>query len=118
MDLIETIRFFGLAIIVLQIIIIYKLKRMENRMAKTQAELVVELQAVLEQQKKTTTEIQAVQTSVNTLKEKITELEEIINAGGTGGEASQELVDAVQAVKDQAQVVDDEIPDVPVIPEG
>lgn len=76
----------------------------------TQAQLSADLRAVLEQQKKTAAEIAAVQGSVNTLKEKIVELETVI---ANGGDASQELTDAVQAVKDQAQITDDLIPDVP-----
>lgn len=76
----------------------------------TQAELAETLRQVNEQQKKTGREIAALQASMDTLNAKIAELEAIIAAGGT---PSQELVDAVQAVKDQAQIVDDQIPDAP-----
>lgn len=76
----------------------------------TQAEIVAILQDVLAQQKKTSAEITSLQAGVDTLKAKITELEAVIAAGD---QASQELVDAVAAVKAQAQVVDDQIPDLP-----
>ncbi len=86
------------------------LEEMEKRIMKTQAELVQVLNAVNEQQKKTVTEIQGVQTEVNTLNDKIIELQKIIEAGGT---VSPELEAAVDAVQTQAQVVDDAIPDAP-----
>ena len=76
----------------------------------TQKELADSLNAVLAQQKKTAEEIKSVQASVDTLNAKIVQLEAIIAAGG---EASQELTDAVAAVKAQAQVVDELIPDLP-----
>lgn len=81
-----------------------------NIMAATQQELAADLRVVLEQQKKTQGEIAGVQTEVNTLKEKIIELEEIISSNPTA-EAIPELVQAVADVKAQAQVVDDGIPD-------
>jgi cob(I)alamin adenosyltransferase len=84
------------------------LREMEQRIMATQAELAADLRAVLAQQKKTSAEIAVVQTSVDTLKAKIAELEAVI-AGG--GEASPELVAAVAEVKAQAQVVDDQLPD-------
>lgn len=76
----------------------------------TQAELAADLRAVLDQQKKTSGEIATVQASVETLKKTITDLEAIIAAGGA---VSQELTDAVAAVKAQAQLIDDQIPDAP-----
>lgn len=76
----------------------------------TQSELAADLKAVLAQQQKTAGEITAVQKSVDDLKAQIVVLEGQINAGGT---VTQELIDAVAAVKTQAQVVDDLIPDVP-----
>lgn len=76
----------------------------------TEKQLADDLKGVLEQQKKTAAEIQSVQASVDSLNTKIAELEAII-AGG--GEASQELTDAVAAVKVQAQLVDSLIPDLP-----
>jgi hypothetical protein len=91
----------------------HDLKKLEDKLMATQAELVADLKAVLAQQQKTSGEITALQGSVDTLKAKIVELEAIIAAGGT---VSQELVDAVAAVKAQAQTVDDQIPDVPTPP--
>lgn len=79
----------------------------------TQKELTDSLNEVLAQQKKTVTEIKSVQASVDTLKAKIVELEAIIEAGGT---VTPELEQAVAAVKAQAQVVDDTIPDLPPTP--
>lgn len=86
--------------------------QLENIMA-TQAELAADLKAVLAQQQKTAGEIAAVQASVDTLKAQIVDLEGQIATGGT---VSQELVDAVAAVKAQAQIVDDLIPDAPAPP--
>jgi peptidoglycan hydrolase CwlO-like protein len=85
---------------------------LKNIMA-TQAELAADLKAVLAQQQKTAGEIAAVQASVDTLKAQIVDLEGQIATGGT---VSQELVDAVAAVKAQAQIVDDLIPDVATPP--
>lgn len=76
----------------------------------TQAEIAADLRAVLAQQQKTAAEIAAVQEAQNVAIAKIAELEALIAAGGT---VTQELVDAVAAVKAQAQIVDDLIPDVP-----
>lgn len=85
--------------------------RLEMIMA-TEVELIETLRQVNEQQKKTVTEIVALQGSVDLLNQRIAELEAII----AGGSVSQELADAVQAVKDQAQIVDDQIPDVTPVP--
>lgn len=79
----------------------------------TQATLAADLQAVLAQQQKTATEIASVQASVTTLNAKIVELEAVI---ADGAAPTQELTDAVAAVKAQAQVVDSLIPDLPVTP--
>lgn len=79
----------------------------------SQKQLAADLVAISEQLKKTITEIRSVQGTVNDLHTKIDELEAVIAAGG---EASQELTDAVAAVKAQAQLVDEQIPDLPVIP--
>jgi translation initiation factor 1 (eIF-1/SUI1) len=86
---------------------------MEERIMATQAELAADLKLVADQQRKTLGEIAAVQVSVNTLKNKITELEAIIAAGGTIGD---ELFNAVAEVKSLAQQVDDSIPDAPATP--
>jgi peptidoglycan hydrolase CwlO-like protein len=91
----------------------FDLMQFESVYMATQTQLAADLKAVLEQQKKTSVEITALQGSVDTLNTKITELEAVISAGG---EASQELTDAVAAVKAQAQVVDDQIPDLPEPP--
>lgn len=77
----------------------------------TQKELADDLKLVLAQQKKTASEIGLVQDSVDLQTVKIAELEAVIASGDS---ASQELVDAVQAVKEQSQITDDLIPDVPV----
>lgn len=73
-----------------------------------QTEATATLNAVLEQQKKTQGEILTVQTGVTELKAKIVELE-----AAAGGAISDELAFAIAAVKEQAQVVDDAIPDAP-----
>lgn len=89
------------------------LKKLENKIMASQKELADGLLAVAEQQKKTRGEIQTVQKEVTTLKERIVELEALITAGGP---VSAELQAAFDAVKEQAQIVDDEIPDVPTVP--
>jgi chromosome segregation ATPase len=89
------------------------LKEMEKRIMATQAELSADLKAVLAQQVKTQGEIATVQASVDTLKVQVADLQAIIDAGGT---VTQELIDAVAAVKAQAQVIDDQIPDVVPVP--
>ena len=60
---------------------------------------------------KTAGEIQALQASSNTLQATIATLEAELAAAQAAGTPSQALVDAVAAVKAQAQVVDDLIPD-------
>lgn len=85
------------------------LNKLDKIMA-SQAEQAAILREVEAQQKKTSGEITVLQGSVDTLNAKIVALEEVIAAGG---EATQELTDAVAAVKAQAQVVDEQIPDLP-----
>lgn len=77
---------------------------------QTQKELTADLKDVLAQQKKTSTEIAGVQTAMDALKVRIVELEAVV---AQGGPVDQELVDAVAAVKAQAQTTDDQIPDAP-----
>jgi chromosome segregation ATPase len=84
-------------------------RRLEAIMA-TQAELAQTLRDVNTQQRKTIEEIKTLQGSVDQLNAKVAELEQII---ANGPEVSQELQDAVAAVKELAQQVDDQIPDVP-----
>jgi peptidoglycan hydrolase CwlO-like protein len=72
----------------------------------TQAEQAQILRDVLTQQKKTAAEIASLQAAMDVLKQTILDLE----AAATN--ASPELVAAVADVKAQAQVVDDQIPDV------
>jgi hypothetical protein len=86
------------------------LSRKVEKIMSSQTEQAQILREVLAQQKKTAGEIATLQDSVTTLNTKIAELEAIIAAGG---EASAELVAAVADVKAQAQLVDDQIPDVP-----
>lgn len=94
-------------------VILDRLTQMEHKIMATQKELAEDLKLVLEKQVKTAGEIADLQTAQNVSLEKITALEEVIAAGVT---PSQELVDAVAAVKTQAQIVDDLIPDVGVPP--
>jgi chromosome segregation ATPase len=84
-----------------------------NKIMATQKEVTADLQAVLVQLKKSDGEIKTLQNSTDALKQKITDLEGVIAAGG---DASPELAQAVADVKAAAQVVDDDIPDAPVIP--
>lgn len=87
-------------------------QRLEAIMASQQDQAAT-LRQVQAQLTKVAGEIAGVQSSVDMLNARIVELEAVIAADD---EASQELVDAVQAVKDQAQLVDDAIPDAPVVP--
>jgi DNA repair exonuclease SbcCD ATPase subunit len=79
----------------------------EKRMAKTQQELVVEMQTLNSQ----ITKIGAETTS---LLQKITELQALIDAGGNT--LTPETQAAWEAVKASAQGVDDEVPDAPPTP--
>lgn len=90
------------------------LRRVEHKLETimaSQNELTNDLKAVLAQQQKTAAEIADVQAGVDTLNAKVVALEEVIAAGVA---PSQELVDAVAAVKAQAQIIDELIPDLPV----
>lgn len=89
------------------------LQEMEKRIMASQKEIADGLKLVAEQQQKTIGEINTLQGEVTTLKGKITELEKIISEGG---EVTPELLAAFEAVKAQAQKVDDEIPDLPTSP--
>jgi chromosome segregation ATPase len=79
----------------------------------TQAEQAATLQGVLTTLQKVATEIDGLQANSDLLLQKITELEAVIAAGG---EASAELTAAVEAVRAQAQVLDEDIPDLPPVP--
>lgn len=76
----------------------------------TQSELAAKLQTVVIQLKKSVEEIKTIQNEVVVSKHRITDLEAII---ANGGEATPELVQAVQDVISQSQIVDDQIPDNP-----
>lgn len=75
----------------------------------TQAELAADLRNVTAQLVKVGGETKALQASIDALHTRITELEAIVAQGGT---VTQELVDAVAAVKAAAQAADDNVPDV------
>jgi hypothetical protein len=85
------------------------LTRKATRIMVQEAELVQELSGVNAQLVKVADEIGGLQASVDVLNQRIVELEAIIS----GGEATPELVAQVAAVKAQAQIVDDKIPDAP-----
>lgn len=87
----------------------YDLRALDKLIMATQAELATDLRIVLAQQKKTAGEIAALQLASVILKTKVAELEAALLSG-----SSQELADAVAAVKAQAQAIDDQIPDVAV----
>lgn len=87
--------------------LLLELTRKVDQMAKTQSELAADIKTATEQLKKIGTETSA------TL-QKVTDLQAIIDAGGgVGSTVTQELIDAVDALKTQAQVVDDLVPDAP-----
>jgi len=88
---------------------IHNLQKQIEKLMATQADMVTQLNAVLAQEKKTAEEIKAVQAASDVLKQRITDLEAIVAAGG---DATPELEKAVADVKAQAQIVDDEIPDI------
>lgn len=89
------------------------INKTKEQIMKTQAELTADLEAILAQNQKTATEIAGIQTESTALQARVTELEAVIAAGGN---VSPELEAAVAAVKAQAQVLDDQIPDVVVLP--
>ena len=91
--------------------LIQQLTHKVDHVMASQSEQAQILRDVYAQQQKTAGEIATLQGSVDTLNTRIAELETAVTAGG---DASQELIDAVAAVKQQAQVVDDQIPDAPV----
>lgn len=93
--------------------ILNRIAEMETKIMATQAELAADLRAVRTQQEKTAAEIAEVQAAQTVSLDKIKELEVLVASGGT---VTQELIDAVDSVKTQAQVVDDLIPDVPTPP--
>lgn len=95
------------------ITILHGMDRKLDKIMATQADLAADLRAVRAQQEKTAAEIAAVQEAQTVALEKITELEAVIAAGVA---PTPELVDAVAAVKAQAQIVDDLIPDLTVPP--
>lgn len=72
-----------------------------NQIMTTQAELVTQLAGI-------NTELQKVGVETDTLLQKIADLQNALPA-----DASPELVAAVQAVADQAKIVDDKVPDAP-----
>jgi chromosome segregation ATPase len=88
---------------------LHSINRKLETIMTTAAEAIATLRAVRTQQEKTSGEIRTLQGSVDTLNERIAALEQII----ANGDLPQELVDAVTAVKEQAQIVDDQIPDAP-----
>jgi septal ring factor EnvC (AmiA/AmiB activator) len=73
--------------------------------------LIDDLAAVKTKQEKTASEIIALQASSNVLQQTVATLEAALAEAQANGTPSQALVDAVAAVKAQAQVVDDLIPD-------
>lgn len=82
----------------------------------TQSEIAAELRAAKDRLAAADARIVKVGTETDKLKEKIAELEEVINAGTV----SQELADALAAVKEQVGnietsvgSVDDKVPDAP-----
>lgn len=87
--------------------ILNRLAQLEKNLMATQAELAADIRAVTVQLAKSAEETKELQASVNVLKDRITELEESL-----GDNVSQEVLDAVTALKAQAQIVDDNIPDV------
>lgn len=82
-------------------------------MASTQKELIADLALVNEKQLKTAGEIATLSAGSDALAARVKELEAVV---ANGGEVTQELIDAVAAVKNQAQIVDDLIPDVVPVP--
>lgn len=92
--------------------VIDRINQLEKNIMKTQAELTEQLKAVAAGQVKSNAEIAVLQKKSDDQTKAIEALQKIIN---DGPEVSQELQDAVQAVADGQQALDDEIPD-PVTP--
>lgn len=96
--------------------ILHRLAQIERNLMATQAELAQDLRNVLAQQKKTEAEIKSIQDASTLQLQKIADLQAALDEAIANGTVSQELIDAVAAVKAQSQVVDDEIPDLPETP--
>jgi predicted translin family RNA/ssDNA-binding protein len=95
--------------------ILRKIAGIERILMAQQSDIVAGLKVVLTQLKKLDNDTKVLQASVDTLQARITELEAII-ASQPAGTASQELVDAFNAVKVAVQTVDDNVPEVPTPP--
>lgn len=89
--------------------VLKRIDELERKLMASQKELAADLALVLEKQQKTAEEIKAVQEAQAVSLQKIADLEALVASGNA---PTQELVDAVAAVKAQAQIVDDLIPDV------
>lgn len=80
---------------------------------KTQVELAAQAREQATEIAKIGAESTASRAAIDTLKEKVAELEA---AAGNQTDATQELTDAVQAVSHQLKIVDDIVPDAPETP--
>ncbi len=80
---------------------------------QSQAELTETLNAVAASQAKTAREIKSVQDKSDELAVKVAQLEEAL---ANQASVTPELAAAVQAVKDGAKALDDQIPDLPEVP--
>lgn len=89
------------------------LEKLKREIMSTEADIVKTLNDVTAQLVKSQGEISGIQSAADVLKQRVTDLEAVIAAGVP---PSPELVAAVAAVKAQAQVVDDAIPDVTPTP--
>lgn len=89
--------------------VLARIDELERTIMASQKELAADLALVLDKQQKTAEEIKAVQEAQAVSLQKIADLEALVASGNA---PTQELVDAVAAVKAQAQIVDDLIPDV------
>jgi len=93
--------------------ILSRIDQLERTIMASQAEIVADLKESLAAQKKTATEIVALQAGQDALTAKIVELEALVAAGGTIG---PELVEVTADIKAQSKTNDELIPDVVVPP--
>lgn len=93
--------------------ILYRMEQKIDHIMATQAEVAAELRTANNQLRKLIADTAGIQPAVDELKAKIVELEALVALGAT---VSQELVDAVAETKALAQAVDDNVPELPVVP--
>ena len=90
------------------------LNQLKELIVATQSQVAEALRTAAQTMQKVSGEIQGLQTGIDTLNQKVAELQAVVDSQA---EVSDELRDAVQAVQDAAQAADDLVPDTPEVPD-